>query len=81
MDSYYLPIFYILGFPGNSVVKNPSASAGATGDTGLIPEFGGSPGEGMATHSIFLPEESHGQKNLGGYSSRDCKELDTTEAA
>ena len=36
------------------MVKNPSASAGATGDTGWIPEFGGSPGEGMATHSSIL---------------------------
>ena len=24
--------------------------------------------------------ESHGQRSLVGYSSRDCKELDTTEA-
>ena len=27
----------VLGFPGGSVVKNPPASAGAAGDTGLIP--------------------------------------------
>ena len=31
-----------MGFPGNSVVKNPSANAGYTG---LIPEWGRSPGE------------------------------------
>ena len=30
-----------LGFPGGSVVKNPSANAG---DTGSIPGSGGSPG-------------------------------------
>ena len=27
---------------------------------------------------VFLPGESHGQRSLVGYSSRDCKELDTT---
>ena len=29
---------------------------------------------------IFLPRESHGQRSLRGYISRDCKESDTTEA-
>ena len=29
---------------------------------------------------VFLPGKSHGQKNLEGYSPRDHKELDTTEA-
>ena len=29
---------------------------------------------------VFLPEESHGQRSLAGYSSYSCKELDTTEA-
>ena len=28
----------------------------------------------------FLPEKSHGQRNLAGYSLYDRKELDTTEA-
>ena len=34
------------GFRGGSVVKNPPASAGDTGDTGLIPGSGRSPGRG-----------------------------------
>ena len=34
------------GLPGDTVVKNPPASAGAAGDVGLIPESGKSPGEG-----------------------------------
>ena len=29
---------------------------------------------------VFLPEESHGQRSLAGYSPRGHKELDTTEA-
>jgi len=34
-----------MSFPGGSVVKNPPANAGDTGDTGLIPGSGISPGE------------------------------------
>ena len=33
----------------------------------------------MATHSVFLPEESHGQRSLAGYSPLGHKESDTTE--
>ena len=33
----------------------------------------------MATHSIFLPGKSHGQKCLVGYSPWGHKELDMTE--
>ena len=32
------------GFPGGSVVKNPPANAGDTGDTSSIPGSGRSPG-------------------------------------
>ena len=35
-----------LYFPGGSVVKNPLANAGDTGDAGLILGSGRSPGEG-----------------------------------
>ena len=34
------------GFPGGSAVKNTTANAGDTGDLGLIPGPGRSPGEG-----------------------------------
>ena len=33
------------GFPSDSMVKNPPANAGDTGDTCLIPGVGRSPGE------------------------------------
>ena len=33
--------------------------------------------KGMATHSIFLPGESHGQRGLMGYSLWGLEELDT----
>ena len=35
-----------MDFPGGSVVKYLPANAGDTGDAGLIPGVGGSPGEG-----------------------------------
>ena len=35
--------------------------------------------KGIATHSTFLPGESHGQRNLVGYSPWGCRESDTTE--
>ena len=35
--------------------------------------------EGMATHSIFLPGESHGQRCLVGCHLWGRTELDTTE--
>ena len=35
--------------------------------------------EGMATHSSFLPGESHGLRNPPGYSPWGHKELNTTE--
>ena len=37
------------------------------------------PLEDMATHTSVLSGEPHGQRSLEGYSSRGCKELDTTE--
>ena len=36
--------------------------------------------KGMATHSIFLPGEFHGQRSLVGHSPWGHKESDTTEA-
>ena len=35
--------------------------------------------KGMATHSVFLPGESHGQRSLEGYHLRGRKESDTTQ--
>ena len=39
-----------------------------TGDLGLIP--------GLEPTPVFLPEESHGQRSLAGYSPWGIKELD-----
>ena len=37
--------------------------------------------EKMATHSIFLPEKSHGQRSLVAYSPKEHKKMDTSEHA
>ena len=62
------------------MVKNPPANAGDIRDVGLIPGSGRSP-EGRAWQPtlIFMPGESHEQRNLVGYSPWGCKELDKTE--
>ena len=61
-----------MGFPGDSVVKNPPANAG---DTGSIPGLGRSPGEGKGNPTpVFFPGKSHGQRSLVGYGPRGRKE-------
>jgi hypothetical protein len=51
------------------VVRNSPANARDPGDTGLISESGRSPGGGHGNPSpVFLPGQSHGQRNLVGYS-------------
>ena len=47
-----------MGFPGGSVVKNPPANAGDTGDWGLVPGLGRSPGEGNGNSLQYSHQES-----------------------
>ena len=61
-------------------VKNPPANEGDTGDVGLIPGLRrSSGGEKWQPAPVFLPEESHGQRSLLGYSPWGPKESDTTK--
>jgi len=47
---------------------------------GLIPELGRYPGRKKWQHTpIFFPGESHGQRNVTGYSAWGHKESDMTE--
>ena len=66
-----------LGFPFGSNVKESVCNSG---DLGSIPGLGKSRGGG---HGNLLQysclENSHGQRNLAGYSVQDRKELDTAE--
>ena len=67
-------------FPDGSAGKESACNAGDTGDVGWIPGSGRSPGgEKWQPSSVFLPEKSHGQRSLAGYSPKGHKELDMTE--
>ena len=61
------------------MAKNLPASAGELRDVGSIPGSGRSLGEGMTTHSVFLPGEFHGQRSLAGYRPWTQRESDITE--
>ena len=63
------------GFLSGSDSKESACSAG---DPGSTSGSGRSPGEGMATHSISLLGESHGQTMMG-YGPWGRKKSDTTE--
>ena len=62
----------VLAEPGDGasqvvlVLQNLPASAGATGDTGLIPGWGRSPGGGSGNPLHFLPGESPWTEEPGG---------------
>ena len=58
------------------MVKNPPANAGDAGHVGLIP---GSGRRKCQPTPVFLPGESHGQRNPVGYSPWGRKESDATE--
>ena len=62
------------------MVKSPSASAGDTGDAGLIPGSERSPGVGNGNPLQYsYLENLHGQRSLAGYSPQGCKESNTIE--
>ena len=61
------------------VVKNLPANAGNAGDMHSIPGLGRCPGGRNGNPLQCLPGESHGQRNLAGYSPQGHKESDDTE--
>ena len=64
----------VLDFPDVSVVKNPPANAGGSGD-GFDPCVRKIPWRRKWQPTpVFLPEESHGQRSLVGYSPWGHKE-------
>jgi len=68
----------IRGFPGG---LDGNKSACNAGELSFMPRSGRSPGEeyGHPFQSVFLPGESHRQRNLVGCRPWSCKELDMTE--
>ena len=74
--------FETLGFPDGSAGKESACNAKDTGDLGSIPGLERSPGQGNGNPlQYFLPEKSHGQRSLVGYSPWGHKESDVTEVA
>ena len=55
-----------MGYSGGSVVKNPPANAGDTGNGGSTPGLGRSPGEGHTTHSSILTWRIQWTEEPGG---------------
>ena len=62
------------------VVKNLPSSARDITDTGSIPGSGRSLRKKWQPAPVFLPGESHGQRDLAGYSPWGHRELDKTKA-
>ena len=64
------------GFHGGLAVKNPANA----GDAGAIPGSGTSPWrKKWLPTPVFLPEKSHGQRSLLGYSPWSGEESNMTE--
>ena len=71
----YCCLFVTFSFPTEAKrrkvalgVKNPPASEGEARDVGSIPGLGRSLGGGNGNPLWFLPEDSHGERSLVGYS-------------
>ena len=76
----FLHGFFFSGCPRDLAGKESTCNAGDTGDAGSIPGLGRSPGRGkLQPTPVFLPEKSHIQRSLAGYSPKGGKESDTTE--
>ena len=73
-------------FPGSSAGKESTCNAGKTRDCGFNPCVGKIPGRRKGdsfpekesswdSFPVFLPEKSHGQRSLVGYSPKGCSSL------
>ena len=68
-----------MGFPGGSVVKNPLASAGNTGDMGSIPGWRRSPAGGYGNPLQYSCLENPMDRGAWWATVHGVTELDTTE--
>ena len=65
-----------MGFPGDTVIKNPLANAGDTKDEGSIPGLGRSPGAGNGNPlQYFCLENFSGQRSWQATVQGVAKEL------
>ena len=75
-----VPVYRLLGFPGDPMVKNLPVNAGDTGDVGSIPGSGRSPGVGNGNPLQYSGLEN--PMDRGAWWATVCgglKESDTTE--
>ena len=79
---YLCPFTQHLGFPHGTVGEESTCNAGDAGWYGFDPWVRKIPWrkEGQST-LVFLPEKSHGERSMLGYSQKGHRELDTTEWA
>ena len=69
-----------MGFPGSSSGRELTCQCRRHKRLRFNPWVGKIPlEEGMATHSLFLPRESHAQRSLAGQCPQGHKESDMTE--
>ena len=73
-------IYNIMCNPGGASGKEPACQCRRYKRRGFDPWVWKIPRTWQLT-AVFLPGESHGQRNLVDYSSQGCKELDMTEAS
>ena len=69
-----ITILLTMGFPGDTVVKNPPVGAGDGKRTGLVPGLGKFPwSRKWQLTPVFWPGKLHGQGSLGGHSPWSCR--------
>ena len=66
-------------FPGGSMAKTPHSQCRGPGFDPWIGKILWR--KAWQPTPVFLPEESHGQRSLAGYSPWGCKESDMTEGS
>ena len=64
-----------MGFSSSSAGKESTCNEGETGDTGLIPESGRSPGGRYATHSSILPWKNPWTEEPGGHNPKGSQRV------
>ena len=67
-----------MGLPGGSVVKNLPANAGNTGDSGLFPGSGISPGEGNGNTLQYSCLGNPKDRRAWKATAQELQELNTT---
>ena len=73
-------LLHVWGFPGGTSGKEPTCQRRRQKRQAFDPRVGKIPWRrAWQSIPVFLPGESHGERNLAGYSPWDGKESDTTE--